>query len=174
MVLSRTIERRKPSPQLSRKVQTAIEIEIKYLMKLFVGILITGNGYDQNNDTLAEIYVPELQKSCVLPTMTMHRADHTQNGFMSCGGHHFSNPIGGDWSYETCEVYVPGVGWRKEPYILDTWKTDHTSWTLKNGSVLLMGSFFEKNITELVTPGVGTVPGFTLSNPIRFTVLPTV
>ena len=82
-----------------------------------------------------------------------------------------SNDDGGDWSYETCEVYVPGVGWRKEPYILDDWKVDHTSWTLKNGSVLLLGSYFDPYLSELVTPGVGTAPGFNLNNPIRLTAI---
>ena len=128
---------------------------------------MTGSDWkDLNNDTImAEIYVPELQKTCYLSNMTMQRYDHSQNGFLSCGGRRFTD--GEDLSFETCEVYVPGVGWRLEPYTLNTWISDHTSWTLKNGSVLLLGSLLDGNNTELVTPGVGTVPGFYLNNPIR-------
>ena len=135
---------------------------------LFIGILMTGSTLSVNNKPIAEIFVPELNKSCSLSKMTLQRYGHTQNGFMSCGGSYYNKNDGGDWSYETCEVYVPGDGWRKEPYILNTWKKDHTSWTLNNGSVLLLGSKFDDNETELVTPGVGSVPGFTLNNPIRF------
>ena len=118
---------------------------------------------------MAEIYVPELQKTCSLSSMTMQRYGHTQNGFLSCGGDDWTDVTddGNPWSYDTCELYVPGVGWRLEPYNLMEWKWTHTSWTLKNGSVLLLGSLFDRNKTELVTPGVGTVPGFYLNNPIR-------
>ena len=112
---------------------------------------------------MAEIYVPELQKTCSLSSMTMQRYGHTQNGFLSCGGFD-----GKSWSHETCELYVPGVGWRLEPYDLMEWKWGHTSWTLKNGSVLLLGSPLDGINTELVTPGVGTVPGFYLNNRSRY------
>ena len=119
-------------------------------------------------DNLAEIYVPDLQKTCSLSNMTIQRFGHTQNGFLSCGGSSYNWTEGEYWTYETCDVYVPGVGWRLEPYILNTWKADHTSWTLKNGSVLLLGSSLDYNETELVTPGQGTAPGFYLDNPIRW------
>ena len=117
-----------------------------------------------SNDTMAEIYVPELQKTCSLSGMIMQRFDHTQNGFLSCGGMDYTDD-GNPWSYDTCELYVPGVGWRFEPYKLMQWKWRHTSWTLKNGSVLLLGNSGIN--TELVTPGVGTAPGFYLNNPSR-------
>ena len=132
---------------------------------------MTGSFWEElDTDNMAEIYVPELQKSCSLSKMTLQRYRHTANGFLSCGGSFYNNSYNGeeDWSYETCEVYVPGLGWRREPYILNTWKADHTSWTLKNGSVLLLGSYFDDNETELVTPGVGSVPGFYLNNKIRY------
>ena len=116
--------------------------------------------------TMAEIYVPDLHKTCSLRNMTIQRFDHSQNGWLSCGGG--SRNTIADWSYETCDLYVPGVGWRKEPYTLNTRKSEHTSWTFKNGSVLLLGSFFDDNETDLVTPGVGSVPGFYLNNPIKY------
>ena len=128
---------------------------------------MTGSDWkDLDNDTImAEIYVPELQKTCSLSNMTMQRYDHTQDGYLSCGGRQMDD--GEDLSYETCELYVPGVGWRLESYTLNNWKVDHTSWTLKNGSVLLLGCYLNDDETELVTPGVGSVPGFKLNKPIR-------
>ena len=129
--------------------------DLVILLFYILGILITGSYYYLSNDTMAEIYVPELQKTCSLSSMTMQRYGHTQNGFLSCGGFD-----GKSWSDDTCELYVPGVGWRLEPYNLMEWKFRHTSWTLKNGSVLLLGSLFDGINTELVTPG------FYLNNPI--------
>ena len=61
----------------------------------------------------------------------------------------------------TCELYTPGAGWRLEPYNLEDGRYDHKSWTLSNGSVVLLGGeggYFLT--TEIVTPGVGTRPGF--------------
>ena len=66
----------------------------------------------------------------------------------------------------TCETYVPGVGWMMEPYTLNAWKSDHTSWTLKNGSVLLLGNN-RAGATELVTPGVSSTTGFYMKHLTR-------
>ena len=93
----------------------------------------------------------------------------SESSFLYSRYYNHSNNDGGYSSYETCDLYVPGVGWRPEPYTLNTWKSDNTGWTLKNGSVLLLGSHGIK--TELVTPGVGSVPGFNLNNPIRLKAL---
>ena len=51
------------------------------LYLLYVGILITGSGNNLDKYNMAEIYVPELQKTCSLGNMTLQRYDHTQNGF---------------------------------------------------------------------------------------------
>ena len=57
---------------------------------------------------------------------------------------------------KTCEVYNPGVGWRQENYTLLEKRSSHTSWSLSNGSVVLLGGGFSDQTTEVVTPGVGT------------------
>ena len=91
----------------------------------------------------------------------------SESSFLYSRYYNHSNNDGGYSSYETCDLYVPGVGWRPEPYTLNTWKSDNTGWTLKNGSVLLLGNDLDDNVTELVTPGVGSVPGFYFNNMVR-------
>ena len=85
------------------------------------------------------------------------RYSHSQNNLMACGG----LPIG----ETTCEVLIPGGGWRLEPYNLTEERLDHTSWTMNNGSIVLLGGEKSVNTTEIITPGVGTRPGFDLKYP---------
>ena len=123
-----------------------------------VGILISG-GQNGAGDPVAsvEIFIPDLNKSCSLPSLTTSRSDHSQNNFLACGG---------ETTPTTCEVFTPGVGWSPEPYSLTEGRRHHTSWTLNNGSVLLLGGL-ETRTTEILTPGVGTGPAFSLKYSIR-------
>ena len=113
----------------------------------------------------AEVYIPGLNKSCLLPNMTNSIFGHSQNNLLACGGYDTNV------SDTTCEVFNPGVGWRSEPYSLidSCGRSGHTSWTFNNGSVLLLGGgcLESTNTTELITPGVGTKPGFSLKYPIK-------
>ena len=118
-----------------------------------VGILISGGGLLSS----AEVYIPSLQKSCSLPSLRASRYRHTQNNLLACGG------FGSDTA-TTCELYSPGVGWRPEPYTLAEERRGHSSWTLSNGSVVLLGGEGTTR-TEVLTPGVGTRPGFPMRYP---------
>ena len=76
------------------------------------GILLTGglSGSDTGSSlSTAEIFVPDLNRSCPLPAMNYQKKLHTQNGFLSCGG--FETP-------SLCEAFTPGAGWSEEPYQL--------------------------------------------------------
>ena len=131
----------------------------KKILNIMIGILISGGwNYEDGWHHLSsvEVYSPALNTSCLLPDMTTGRYFHSQNSFLTCGG---DNGVG----ERSCEVYSPGEGWSLEPYTLTQSRYDHTSWTLNNGSVLLLGGYYyNSDTTELVTPGVGTKPGFTL------------
>ena len=125
-----------------------------------LGILISG-GYHASALASAEVFIPALNRSCSLPYMTTTRYGHSQNNLLACGGY---------GSRSTCEVFTPGVGWRPEPYSLESCgRSYHTSWTLNNGSVLLLGGgcWSDENTTVLITPGVGTKPGFSLEFSIK-------
>ena len=118
----------------------------------FLGLLISG-GFNGGYLASAEVYIPALNQSCLLPNMTTNRTQHSQNNLLACGG--YGRPT-------SCEVFTPGVGWRPEPYRLREERRGHTSWTLSNGSVLLLGGEGSYNTTEIITPGLGTRPGFGL------------
>ena len=78
---------------------------------------------------------------------------HSQNNRLACGG----------WYTDTsCEVFTEN-GWKQEPYSPN--REYHMGWTLNNGSVILLGGGRGVNTTEIITPGVGTRPGFDLKYP---------
>merc|ERR1711936_967869 len=94
------------------------------------GILITGGISREHILWSAELFVPELNKSCSLDSMREYRYQHSLAGLMSCGGT-------GNYD-DHCEVFSPGSGWSLEPYDLTERRSGHTSWTLSNGTVLLL------------------------------------
>ena len=88
--------------------------------------------------------------------MNQARNRHTQNDFLSCGD---------DVNYgNTCEVYTPQTGnWSIETYNLTEVRYGHTSWSLDNGSVVLLGGWYTGNTTILIQDG-GTSRGFDLKH----------
>ena len=103
--------------------------------------------------------------------MKAPRTSHTQNEFLTCGG------ASGTERGLQCEVYNPlTASWSLEPYNLTDKIYNHNSWSLGNGSVLLLGGtgyyldgtteWHEKNDkTEMVTQGVGSTKSFDLHHP---------
>ena len=101
---------------------------------------------------------------------------HTQNEFLSCGGDTITSPLN-DLHRNDCEVYNPlTASWSLESYNLTDYIWGHNSWSLGNGSVLLLGGtgyyldgtteWHEKNDkTEMVTQGVGSTKSFDLHHP---------
>ena len=73
---------------------------------------------------------------------------------------------GGYLTPSSCVSFSPGqTNWSQEPYSLLEKRYFHSSWTLSNGSVLLLGGVQSPATTELVTEGVGSSPGFDLKYP---------
>lgn len=134
-----------------------IENYCKFYQKYYIGILITGGigQYEGPILSSAELYIPDLDRSCSLPDLPVTRDGHTQNSFLTCGGN-------GTEIETTCEVLIPGDTWRREPYKLTQKRSWHTSWTLNNGTVILLGGGFSSDTSENVTPGLGSAPGFSL------------
>ena len=107
--------------------------------------------------------------------MKLPRAFHTQNEFLTCGGI-TPNNTGPDYYYNTphnCEVYNPlTASWSLESYNLTENMILHNSWSLGNGSVLLLGgvkgwtlSELHAYKTEMVTQGIGSTKSFDLQHP---------
>ena len=115
----------------------------------------------------SELYIPEENTNCFLSEMTMSRAYHTQNNLISCGGQSTSSLAASSTSI-VCEFYIPFVVWIQASFKLTVARSGHTSWTLNNGSVLLMGGNFSDTTTELVTLRQNrTQPGFDLKYPSK-------
>ena len=99
--------------------------------------------------------------------MKLPRAFHTQNEFLTCGG-----ASGAERGLQ-CEVYNPlTASWSLEPYNLTDKIYNHNSWSLGNGSVLLLGgvkgwtlSELHAYKTEMVTQGIGSTKSFDLQHP---------
>ena len=90
-----------------------------------------------------------------LSNMTQSRCRHTQNDFLSCGDDQSSGE-------NKCEVYIPETGkWSIEDYNLTESRFGHTSWSLNNGSVVLLGGWSASITTETIQGG-GTLRGFDL------------
>ena len=140
-------------------------MNVKTIKTYFQGILITGGSsqYDGHILPSAEVYMPELDRSCSLPNLTLSRNGHTQDSFLSCGG----TGTNGTETETTCEAYIPGDTWIREPYILTQRRSWHTSWTLNNGTVILLGGKDSSKTTEAITPEVGTDTAFFLTYSIQ-------
>jgi len=119
----------------------------------YLGLIITGS---KNWDAryAAEVFKVGSAQSCILPQLPYLnlRRYHTQNGNLLCGG---SCDI-----CKTCLQLVDGV-WTTS-HNLKTSRSDHTSWTTSNGTLLIGGANrWQWQSTELVktdgTTEVGTL-----------------
>ena len=90
---------------------------------------------------------------------------HTQNEFLSCGGDTITSPLN-DLHRNDSEVYNPlTASWSLESYNLTDYIWGHNSWSLGNGSVLLLGGGGRSDKTEMVTQGIGSTKSFDLQHP---------
>ena len=129
------------------------------LQMFLLGILITGGRNESSSLSSAEVFIPALNQSCSLSNMIQSRFRHTQNNFLSCGGDENGNG-------KKCEVYSPHTGnWSVESYDLREMRYGHTSWSLGNGNVVLLGGWSSNSTTEIVIQGNGTSRGFDLEHP---------
>ena len=123
------------------------------------GILITGGDSLNGFLSSVELFIPEINHSCSLPPMRRRRKLHSQNQFLACGG-------GDRSSGSTCEEFNPELGqWSLRTSPLIQSRRRHSSWTLNNGSVILLGGIHisKENITELVSPGLPSVRSLQLN-----------
>ena len=107
-----------------------------------------------------EVFVPENNYSCELSS-NLTTYGHSQNGLLRCGGGYLGD---GGATSRSCYNYSfssssSSSSWTREPYNLTQSRSNHVSWALKNGSVLLIGGYTEEsaNNSEIVTPGLGSL-----------------
>ena len=114
-------------------------------------VLITG-GSDRKS---AEIYNPATNPTgCSLPQLPEIRAEHSQDGGLTCGGNDPS-------ARNTCVKWNPASGaWDQTPFTLKESRVHHVSWATPTG-VYLMGGEYSPKTSEKVTAD-SSVLNFTL------------
>ena len=132
-----------------------------------------------------EVYLPHTNESCILPQkislekimQNFHRNYHTQTNLLSCGGGKLNitdrnqseriNNTDVDMP-STCILYLPGKGYI-HAFNLREKRYGHSSWTLNNGTVLLLGGYFSPTTTEKLNLGIGnsSIHPFDLRHPIE-------
>jgi len=121
-----------------------------------LGVLVTGGWASDGVSSSPELFIPGTNQSCHLPDMVTAREGHSLASLLACGGY------GDDGA--NCETFSEDLGWQLEPFKLTRKRTGHISWSLNNGSVLLMGGLNSDRTTEMITPGIPSVsqPSFQL------------
>ena len=116
-------------------------------------ILVSGDFYS-DSDISVEVLYANGTSYCTLPDLPANRYQHSQDGFLICGG-------GDPDTLNNCLTLVNGT-WTQSHSLLHA-RQDHTSWVLGDGRVMLMGGDFSLTTTEIITPGTSTTTeGFTL------------
>ena len=86
------------------------------------------------------------------PDLPDIRTDHTQNGFIICGGYNTET---------SCLTLAAGGQWNVS-HQLKYKRYQHSSWDTPDGGVLLIGGVYSRTTTELLTDDGGSVEKFKL------------
>ena len=114
------------------------------------------------------MYQPDRNESCILPQkislekimQDFHRNHHTQTNLLSCGGGKLDknqSEMINNVDVEvpsTCILYLPGKGYI-HAFNLTKKRYGHCSWTLNNGTVLLLGGLHSPTTTETLNVAAG-------------------
>merc|ERR1712013_734083 len=114
------------------------------------GILISGG-----DDSSVEVFNPTTGQSCELPSLPYQRSGHTMDGMTVCGGVFTGNG-------NTCITFSSGEWVNSHALAQD--RSDHCSWSTRDGIMLLGGDMWDsQTTTETVRLGeFDSQLGFTL------------
>ena len=131
------------------KTKGKIVFHILWFTIWIQGLLITGgDGEASRSVEIFSLNNRDLQ--CELePDLPDIRTDHTQNGFIICGG------------YNSC-LTLAGDGQWNVSHQLKYKRYQHSSWDTPDGGVLLIGGVYSRTTTELLTDDGGSVEKFKL------------
>ena len=124
------------------------------------GLLITGgDGEASRSVEIFSLNNRDLQ--CELePDLPDIRTDHTQNGFIICGGYNTVSPVN-TGGYNSCLTLAADGQWNVS-HQLKYKRYQHSSWDTPDGGVLLIGGVYSRTTTELLTDDGGSVEKFKL------------
>ena len=117
-----------------------------------------GGGATESVQTSVELLSSNGTRLCSLPNLPEKREGHSQTGVLACGGGQ------SDADRRSCFNFADGR-WKKS-HTLGTSRIGHTAWASPQG-VLMMGSSYSDQTTELLNDNGGAAPSFTLKNKRR-------
>ena len=114
-------------------------------------LIITG-GWNDDDLRSVEVFIPGTSTTCSLPSLPQNTHGHTQDGLSQCGGEYGSE--------QSCHQFINGQ-WTKS-HNLSEKRREHSSWQTEDGSILLLGGWYSKNTTTVLTDSGEVSPGFPL------------
>ena len=107
-----------------------------------IAALIMTGGWDDDELSSVEVYVPSTNTSCSLPSLPVATSSHSQDRLLLCGGAGNSGQ---------CHTFHSDSGeWRVKTHNLSEERSTHSSWQREDGTVLLIGGRFSARTTEIV------------------------
>lgn len=130
---------------------------------IIAGFLITGGSPIATAGNSVEVYNPHSGSHCKLPDLPDKRFYHSYCGHLLCGGEYSSSTL------QSCLLFNPTTGqFTTTSVTLRQWRWSHLCWGGEDGDVLLMGGWYSKNTTELVSAdGSTSSNSFTLKYDTR-------
>jgi len=104
------------------------------------GILLSG-GFAAN--TSVEVFNPNTNKSCLLPSLPEQRLCHTMDYLTICGGM---------YTFTSCITFSSGEWVTSHSLPEERWY--HNSWVMEADSILLLGGLESPDTTDVVSEGV--------------------
>ena len=124
-----------------------------------IAALIMTGGWDDDELSSVEVYVPSTNTSCSLPSLPVETWGHSQDGLLLCGG---------GFNEEQCLTFHAASGEWVQTHRLSGERRFHSSWQREDGTVLLMGGDFSPTSTEIVSDSSAvSTPGFSLKYDTR-------
>ena len=114
--------------------------------------MVTGTG---GALTSVELLFLNGTRLCFLPNLPTGRRSYSQNGLITCGG----NDKDLTRNHKSCVTFSAGR-WKKT-HTLGQKRYGHTAWASPQG-VMIMGGYYSKTTTELLTDNGGSTPSFNL------------
>ena len=126
---------------------------------LIAGFIITGGFPEKIVGNSVEVYNPHSGSHCKLPDLPDKRFIHSHCGHLLCGGWYSSSS-----TWQTCLLFNPTTGqFTTTSVTLRQKREDHLCWGGEDGDVLLMGGYYSRTTTEIVSAdGSTSSDSFTL------------
>jgi len=119
-----------------------------------LAIIVTGGN---SAGTSVDLLFNNGSYYCGLPNLPEYRFGHSQNGFVTCGGHPSS------YTRKSCLTFVDGE-WQQTHYPLLEERNWFSSWVSSNGGIYLIGGTGSLNTSEVIDSSGNTVSGFDLTD----------